>query len=120
MKPAAHGLIPGKALSPESLARVAERFAALADPKRLLLLQTLCEREASVQSLAAAAGLAHSSASRHLAALAAQGFVTRRQAGTTAIYALADATPKELCALICRHLAAEAARLTAFAPRPDR
>lgn len=98
------------------LARVAERFAALADPKRLALLQVICEREASVQELADETGLGQSSASRHLAMLAAQGFVSRRQEGTSVIYALADETPRELCEVMCAHLAAEAERLTALAP----
>jgi DNA-binding transcriptional ArsR family regulator len=109
------GLDAGTPLPPELLARVAERFAALADPTRLALLQRLCEGEASVQTLAESSGISHSSASRHLSALAAQGFLARRAQGTAAIYALADETPRQLCRLMCGHLAAEARRLTALA-----
>ncbi len=109
------GLTPGDRLPPEMLSRVAERFAALADPTRLALLQLLCEGEATVQDLAESSGIAHSSASRHLSALAAQGFLTRRARGTAAIYALADETPRQLCRLMCGHLAAEARDLAALA-----
>jgi DNA-binding transcriptional ArsR family regulator len=105
----------GGRLPPALLARAAERFAALAEPNRLALLQVICEGEASVQRLADETGLGHSSASRHLAALAAQGFVVRRRQGTSAIYALADDTPVELCGLICSHLAKEAERTSALA-----
>lgn len=110
-----NGFAAGAPLPPALLGRVAERFAALADPTRLALLQLLCAGEASVQDLAAATGIAHSSASRHLAALAAQGFLVRRAQGTSAIYALADETPKQLCRLMCGHLAAEADALAALA-----
>ena len=109
------GLDSGAPLPPELLARVAERFAALADPTRLALLQRLCEGEASVQELAESSGIAHSSASRHLSALAAQGFLVRRAQGTAAIYGLADETPRQLCRLMCGHLEAEARRLAALA-----
>lgn len=114
------GLAAGAPLPPELLARVAERFAALADPTRLALLQHLCDGEASVQILAESSGISHSSASRHLAALAAQGFLRRRAEGTAAIYALADDTPKQLCRLMCGHLAAEVRQLAALAAPPRR
>lgn len=105
----------GRRLPPELLALVAQRFAALADPNRLALLQILCEREAGVQELADETGIGQSSASRHLAHLAAQGFLTRRREGASAIYAIADDTPKALCELICEHLALEARRLAGVA-----
>jgi len=70
---------------------VAERFAALSDPTRLsLLLALVNEGEHSVGQLAARLGLGQANVSKHLTVLHRATFLSRRQAGTTVYYAVAD------------------------------
>ncbi len=68
----------------------AEICRALADPKRLLLLEELRTGERSVGQLAAALGLAQALTSQHLAVLRERGLVTARREGTVVYYAIAD------------------------------
>jgi rhodanese-related sulfurtransferase len=73
--------------------RLFEQFAAvgkaLANPKRLELLDLLAQGERSVEALARAAGLGLSSCSSHLQTLRHGGLVRPRRAGTTVFYSLA-------------------------------
>lgn len=91
------------------LAAVAGRFRALSEPVRLRLLETLCAGPASVGVLAAQSGQSHANTSKHLLVLAQAGFVTRTSEGTRSVYALADQTTEQLCALICAHVVRRAA-----------
>lgn len=61
---------------------------AIADPKRLLIINELRERELSVGDLCEALELTQSNASQHLAVLRDRGVVTTRREGTSVIYAL--------------------------------
>lgn len=61
---------------------------AIADPKRLLIINELRERELNVGELCEALGLTQSNASQHLAILRERGVVTTRREGTSVIYAL--------------------------------
>jgi len=61
---------------------------AIADPKRLLIINELRERELSVGDLCEALDLTQSNASQHLAILRDRGVVTTRREGTSVIYAL--------------------------------
>lgn len=65
-------------------------FKALADPIRLRILALLGEGELCVCDLTAALGLPQSTVSRHLARLAAAGFVASRRSGTWMRYRLAE------------------------------
>ena len=67
---------------------------ALADPKRLCVLETLAEGEASVSELSACVGCQVPNMSQHLAVLRSAGLVTTRREGSTVFYRLAD--PKVL------------------------
>jgi rhodanese-related sulfurtransferase/DNA-binding HxlR family transcriptional regulator len=73
--------------------RLFEQFAAvgkaLANPKRLELLDLLAQGERSVESLAAAAGLGLSTCSANLQTLRQAGLVTTRREKTKVIYSLA-------------------------------
>lgn len=73
--------------------RLFEQFAAvgkaLANPKRLELLDLLAQGERSVDALAAAAGLGVTTCSANLQALRSAGLVTTRREKTRVIYALA-------------------------------
>ena len=79
---------------------------AIADPKRLLILNVLRDRELSVGDIAAELGVTHSNASQHLAVLRDRGIVVSRRAGTNAYYSLRS--PKILIAIdLMREFVAE-------------
>lgn len=61
---------------------------AIADPKRLLIINELRDREMSVGDLCEALGITQSNASQHLAILRERGVVTTRRNGTSVFYAL--------------------------------
>ena len=73
--------------------RLFEQFAAvgkaLANPKRLELLDLLAQGERSVEALAATAGLGVTTTSANLQTLRHAGLVTTRREKTKVIYALA-------------------------------
>ena len=88
---------------PSDKSALFEQFArigkALANGKRLELLDLLAQGERSVESLAAAAGQGLSTASANLQALKSAGLVTTRKDGTRVNYALAGADVAALYAL---------------------
>ena len=67
---------------------------ALADPKRLYVLETLAAGEASVSELSSCVGGQVPNMSQHLAVLRSAGLVTTRRDGSTVYYRLAG--PKVL------------------------
>ncbi len=83
-----------------------QRFAAvgraLADPKRLCVLETLAGGEMSVSDLSVHAGCQVPNMSQHLAVLRSAGLVTTRRDGNTIYYRLADPTVLEAYRLIQR------------------
>ncbi len=80
---------------------IAERFAALAVPMRLRLLNALRRGEKSVGDLADETGAGQANTSKHLQLLLQQGFIARRKEGTTTWYRVADPAVYELCSLVC-------------------
>ncbi len=70
---------------------------ALADPKRLLIINELREGPRSVGDLAGALGISQPNVSRHLALLRDRGFVTAQRFGSSVHYGLAS--PKILDAM---------------------
>jgi DNA-binding transcriptional ArsR family regulator len=70
---------------------------ALADPKRLLIINELRDGPRSVGDLAEAVGISQPNVSRHLALLRDRGFVTAERFGSSVHYALAS--PKILQAV---------------------
>ena len=70
---------------------------ALADPKRLLIINELREGPRSVGDIAAALGISQPNVSRHLALLRDRGFVTTERFGSSVHYALTS--PKILRAV---------------------
>jgi len=90
-------------LTPELIEEVAHRFALLGDPTRLRVLHALMERgELSVGDVAEAASTSRFNASAHLNRLALGGLVTRRQAGTTHYYSVADESLDKVCDWVCQ------------------
>jgi DNA-binding transcriptional ArsR family regulator len=71
-----------------------QRFAAvgraLADPKRLCVLESLAAGEMSVSDLSIRVGCQVPNMSQHLAVLRAAGLVTTRREASTIYYRLAD------------------------------
>lgn len=96
-----------RALTPDVLELVAERFRVLAEPARLQILQCLRDGELTVTDLVLATGLGQANVSKHLRQLGASGFVSRRKEGLFAYYALADGTVLRLCEIMCDRLQAE-------------
>jgi DNA-binding transcriptional ArsR family regulator len=68
----------------------AQLLAAMANPKRLLILCNLLEQERSVRELATIVGLEQSPLSQHLSKLRALGLVRTRRDGQTIFYRLSS------------------------------
>ncbi len=81
-----------------------ERYAAigraLADPKRLCVLESLAIGELSVSDLSSRVGCQVPNMSQHLAVLRNVGLVTSRREGNTIFYRLADPRVLEAYRLI--------------------
>lgn len=70
--------------------RTASIARALADPKRLCVLETLATGERSVSELSRDVGCQVPNMSQHLGVLRSAGLVMARREGTTIYYSLAD------------------------------
>jgi DNA-binding transcriptional ArsR family regulator len=81
-----------------------QRYAAvgraLADPKRLCVLETLAAGELSVSDLSATVGCQVPNMSQHLAVLRSAGLVQSRREGSSVYYRLADVRVLEAYRLI--------------------
>jgi DNA-binding transcriptional ArsR family regulator len=81
-----------------------QRFAAvgraLADPKRLCVLESLAEGELSVGDLSVRVQCQVPNMSQHLAVLRSAGLVSTRRDGSTVYYRLADTRVLEAYRLI--------------------
>jgi ArsR family transcriptional regulator len=73
---------------------------ALADPKRLCVLESLSDGELSVRDLATRVSCQVPNMSQHLAVLRSAGLVTTRREGSTVFYRLADPRVLEAYRLI--------------------
>ena len=80
--------------------RVALIGRALADPKRLCVLEKLASGESSVSELSACVGCQVPNMSQHLAVLRRAGLVSTRRDGSTVYYRLADPRVLEAYRLI--------------------
>jgi DNA-binding transcriptional ArsR family regulator len=99
-----------KGLPDEALTQVAAYFQALAEPTRLQILNQLRSGERNVGELAQLCGCTAANVSRHLAVLMQQGLVKRESRGTSAYYAIADASVYALCDLVCGNIARQLER----------
>ena len=73
---------------------------ALADPKRLCVLECLSAGELSVGELSSRAGCQVPNMSQHLSVLRSAGLVTSRRVGSTVYYSLSDPRVLEAYELI--------------------
>lgn len=97
-------------LGDDALQLVAHRFAVLAEPMRLRLIQALFAGERNVSELAAATGGTQANVSRHLQTLTAAHILARRKEGLQVFYRISDPTIPKLCALVCGSLEKSLAR----------
>jgi ArsR family transcriptional regulator len=91
-------------LTEDALLLVAQRFAVLAEPMRLRLIQALFEGERNVTELVEATGGTQANISRHLQTLVSAHILTRRKEGLQVFYRVADPTIPKLCELVCGSL----------------
>lgn len=91
-------------INPQALEIVARRFAVLAEPMRLRLIQALFEGEMSVNALVEETGGTQANISRHLQTLTHAQIVSRRKEGLQVFYAIADPSIFKLCELVCGSL----------------
>ncbi|MEK6719612.1 MAG: metalloregulator ArsR/SmtB family transcription factor [Chloroflexota bacterium] len=92
-------------IEPQSLEETSRRRAAsigraLADPKRLCVLESLAEGELSVSELSTRVGCQVPNMSQHLSVLRSAGLVTSRRDGNTIFYRLSDPRVLEAYRLI--------------------
>ena len=101
-KPHADPAVPadGLAALEARAGHVAGRLAAMANPKRLMILCRLAEGEASVGELQAVVGLSQSALSQHLARLREAGMVATRREAQTIHYRLSDDETRAMMAAL--------------------
>jgi len=87
-----------------ALELVARRFAVLAEPMRLRLIQALFNGEMNVNALVEETGGTQANVSRHLQTLTQAHVLSRRKDGLQVFYAIADPTIFKLCELVCGSL----------------
>jgi DNA-binding transcriptional ArsR family regulator len=80
--------------------RAATIGRAMADPKRLCVLESLADGELSVSDLSARVRCQVPNMSQHLAVLRSAGLVTTRREGSTVFYRLTDSRVLEAYQLI--------------------
>lgn len=98
------GMPKHRPLTEDALQLVAQRFAVLAEPMRLRLIQTLLAGERNVTELVGATGGTQANISRHLQTLSTAHILTRRKEGLQVFYRIADPTIPRLCELVCGSL----------------
>ena len=97
---------------PEPLVElIAQRFACLAEPMRIKLLDRLRDGESTVGELQQATSASQQNVSKHLGVLLRAGMVSRRKQGNRALYEIADDTVFALCELVCGELRQQLAEL---------
>ena len=82
--------MPATATTDATRERTAAIARALADPKRLCVLERLADGERSVSDLSREVGCQVPNMSQHLAVLRSAGIVASRREGSTVFYRLAD------------------------------
>jgi DNA-binding transcriptional ArsR family regulator len=100
---------------PADLAEViAARLRTIGDASRIRILDLLRDGELSVAQITEQLGTSQQNASKHLGVLLQGGIVTRRKAGTRALYRVADPGVYELCEQVCGGLRQQLSELQAL------
>jgi ArsR family transcriptional regulator len=111
----------GRALTPEAIELVANRFKVLSEPLRLRLVNALERGERSVGELTEETGSTQPNVSKHLKILQEAGLIRRRQQGNTVYYSIADASVYEICDVVCQSIEERIAeQADVFRPRSNR
>lgn len=97
-------------LSDAALEQIARRFAVLAEPMRLRLIQALFDGERHVGALVTATGGSQANITRHLQRLTRANILARRREGLLVFHRIADPSIFPLCELVCGSLAEERPR----------
>jgi DNA-binding transcriptional ArsR family regulator len=98
-------LVMPKALPPELLEHVAERFRVLGDATRLGIIRSLLDDgEQNVGELVERLGTSQANVSKHLRVLHDARIVSRRAEGTSAFYSVTDPSLMPVCAIVCDRL----------------
>jgi DNA-binding transcriptional ArsR family regulator len=92
--------MPATATTDATRERTAAIARALADPKRLCVLERLADGERSVSDLSREVGCQVPNMSQHLAILRTAGIVVSRRDGNTIFYRLADEQVLEIYRLL--------------------
>ncbi|MGD0541738.1 MAG: metalloregulator ArsR/SmtB family transcription factor [Tepidisphaeraceae bacterium] len=100
-------------LDAAQLQAVAELFAVLSEGSRLRILQILQDGPLSVGELVERSHLKQANASKQLGILLSAGIIARRQDGNRAIYSIRLPLVFDLCELVCRGMAQQAAERAA-------
>ncbi len=93
---------------------IARRFRIIGEPMRIKLLDSLRDREASVNELREATGASQQNVSKHLGVLLDTGIVGRRKDGNQVFYSIADEGIFRLCEEVCGGLQRQVAELNAI------
>lgn len=91
-------------LNNSALEIVARRFAVLAEPMRLRLIQTLFAGEKNVSDLVESTGGTQANVSRHLQTLMTAHILSRRKEGVQVFYRISDPSIPKLCEMVCGSL----------------
>ncbi len=97
-------------LSEAMLEQVARRFAAMGEPTRLRILQTLLSGPSTVGGLSASLDVAQPSVTKHLAVLREAGLVELQREGISVWASVAEPSLGELCQLVCQGVSEHARR----------
>tara|TARA_R110002110_G_scaffold14710_1_gene67767 strand:- start:108 stop:488 length:381 start_codon:yes stop_codon:yes gene_type:complete len=97
-------------LSEDALQLVARRFAVLAEPMRLRLIQALFDGEKNVSQLVEDTGGTQANVSRHLQTLTTAHILERRKEGLQVYYWISDPTIPPLCDVVCGAIEKQLAR----------
>jgi DNA-binding transcriptional ArsR family regulator len=80
---------------------VARRFRVMGEPMRIRILDRLRDGEATVTELTETLATSQQNVSKHLGVLHEAGILSRRKAGTHALYAIADDSVLAICEQVC-------------------
>lgn len=84
--------------------QVAGYMQLFAEPTRLRIMHTLCDKECSVTEVVQAIGATQTNVSRHLSAMHKSRVLARRKEGTTVYYTVSDPKAVEICRTVCMNI----------------
>ena len=106
-------LDPETPIAEDLAALIASRFAALAEPNRVRILDALRrEGELSVSEIAQRLDAGYANVAKHLSLLHRERIVGRAKDGTRAVYRITDPSIAQLCDEVCGAIAAQHAELS--------